>query len=278
MFMPPDRDLAREEETHAKKVFAILQHHLHHHVPAETRAHLQSVFTEQWLQEPVTVETPRGPLSFVLLGKTSARRAATLLTKQPGTLAWIDAMAPDSVLWDVGANVGVYTLYAALRPDLRVVAFEPVAVNYFLLAANCELNHVEHRVTALPIGLIDDPVVVHMEASQFRAAKSFSVFGKPDEPHASRQAALMLTLDRLAELLPRPHYLKIDVPDLRGAILTGGARLLRDPTLREVHIEVEEGDDMIVQQLVDAGFRPATGYGHRQRADVTFVRSDTHDH
>jgi len=37
-------------------------------------------------------------------------------------------MHPGSVFWDIGANVGVLTLYAATRGDLRVWAFEPAAV------------------------------------------------------------------------------------------------------------------------------------------------------
>ncbi len=34
-------------------------------------------------------------------------RARTVLTKEPGTIAWIDGFAPGEVFWDVGANVGV---------------------------------------------------------------------------------------------------------------------------------------------------------------------------
>ena len=53
------------------------------------------------------------------------------------------------MFWDIGANIGVYTLYAGLRGDTRVVAFEPAGVNYFLLAANCELNRMNDRVDCL---------------------------------------------------------------------------------------------------------------------------------
>ena len=88
-----------------------------------------------------------------MFGETSGFRAKGLLTKQKATIAWIDSFRPDSVFWDIGANIGSYTLYAALRPDMRVVAFEPAAVNYFILAANCELNGFGERVDCLPIGV-----------------------------------------------------------------------------------------------------------------------------
>ena len=47
--------------------------------------------------------------------------------KEPETLDWIDtALVDGDVFLDVGANVGVYSLYAALRhPRLRVIAIEP---------------------------------------------------------------------------------------------------------------------------------------------------------
>ena len=107
----------------------------------------------RWHRSAWTVETPHGPLSFVALGKGPAGRAGSLFTKQPQTIAWIDSFRPGSVFWDVGANVGVYTLYAARRGDTRVVAFEPAAVNYFVLSANCEINAFDDRVTCLLMGL-----------------------------------------------------------------------------------------------------------------------------
>src|SRR5688572_16327185 len=83
-------------------------------LPAAERATLQSRFTHALFSEPVRVDTPRGPLSFMLLGKGPVSRAASLFDKQPATIAWIDAFPAGSVFWDIGANVGVYSLYAAL--------------------------------------------------------------------------------------------------------------------------------------------------------------------
>ena len=150
-----ENDRERVEESNAKKEFGLLRDRLHRHLSPESRAHLQGSFVEQLVAETATEDTPRGPLSFVAFGKTSAGRLGTLTTKQPATIEWINGFAPNSVFWDIGANIGIYTLYAALRPDMRVVAFEPVAVNYFLLAANCEANQVDARVDALLLGVGD---------------------------------------------------------------------------------------------------------------------------
>ena len=34
-------------------------------------------------------------------------------------------MPDGSCFWDIGANVGLFSLYAALRPKIDVLAFEP---------------------------------------------------------------------------------------------------------------------------------------------------------
>lgn len=75
-------------------------------------------------------------------------RAETFLTKEPETIAWIDDMKPGEVLYDVGANVGVYTLYAASR-GIQVVAIEPVLENYVRLVQNIETNR--FNTTVIPI-------------------------------------------------------------------------------------------------------------------------------
>ncbi len=273
-----ETDSERAEESNAKKEFGLLRHRLQHHMTSAVRAHLQGLFTEQLFEDTVSVHTPRGPISFVIFGKTSARRAATLLTKQPATIAWIDSFAADSMFWDIGANVGVYTLYAAVRADVHVVAFEPAAVNYFLLAANCEANQLDSRVDALLVGLGNSYGIERIEASQFKPAKSFSFSGKPDQPYPSRQAAIILSMDRLVDDfgLAYPNYIKIDVPGMNEAILAGGEHVLRRPELREIHIELDEGEclgESRVTALLDAaGFDASARQLHRKSSDVTFVR------
>jgi hypothetical protein len=75
-------------------------------------------------------------------------RSATLLTKEVDTIAWIDGFKDNQVFWDIGANVGVYSLYAAIKRQLRVSAFEPSSANYYALTRNCQLNGLTERFNA----------------------------------------------------------------------------------------------------------------------------------
>jgi FkbM family methyltransferase len=264
------------EELYAKKEFSILLDRLRH-LPGPSRAKLQGAFTQRLVDETFAVETAVGRVVFVLLGKTAAGRATSLLTRQPGTIAWIDSFRPDSVFWDVGANVGVYTLYAAVRGGTNVVAFEPAAVNYFLLTANCEANSVDDRVECLLLGLGNEKAIARLHVSQFGPARSFSFRERGEHPHKGRQPALIMSMDQLIEEygLACPNYLKIDAPGLTEAIVTGGRRMLQRPEVRELHIEVREqsrGGQRILEVLRQAGFAVVSRHPHGGSADLTFAR------
>jgi FkbM family methyltransferase len=264
------------EEDYVKKQFGLLLYRLQKLAP-RSRARLQSDFTQKMIDSTLAVETPKGPLSFVLLGKTSGGRAMTVLTKQPATIEWIDSFQPGSVFWDIGASVGVFSVYAALATDTRVVAFEPAAVNYYLLSANCEANKLQDRVDCLLVGVGRQRSIARLEVSQFRPARSFSFRGKRDQPYESRQAAVVLSIDELVEEygVPCPNYIKIDAPGASEDIIAGATRTFRRPELRQIHLEVRDsskGGQRILEMLNQSGFAPISKDTHGGSADVTFAR------
>lgn len=269
----PDHERVHREEIYAKKELALLQYRLQN-LPRESRARMQGRVTQELVQDTMLVDTPHGRLSVVLLG-SSGGRAMTMLTRQPATIAWIDAFEPNSVFWDVGANIGVYTLYAALRRDIRVAAFEPAAVNYFLLSANCEVNKFDDRVQCLLVGLGRERSVARLEVSQFVAGKSFSFLGK-DQPYEGRQAAMVMSMDQLIEDygLACPNYIKIDVPGISEDVISGGERMLQRKDVREIHIELtrSKGGRRITEMLSQHGFVESSRDEHGGSGDVTFVR------
>ena len=262
------------EDDYVKKQFGLLMYRLQK-LPAKSRARLQSDFAQKMIDATLSVETRRGTLSFVLLGKTSGGRALSVMTKQPATIDWIDQFEPGSVFWDVGANVGVFSLYAALGNRAKVVAFEPAAVNYFLLAANCEANNLFHQIDCLLVGLGRQRSIERLEVSQFRSGRSFSFKGK-DEAYEGRQAAVVLSMDELVEEygVPCPNYIKIDAPGASESIIAGAARTLRRPELRQIHLELRDskGGQRIREMLTQGGFAATTTSLHGGSADVTFAR------
>ena len=81
-------------------------------------------------------------------------RADSFLSKEPTTIDWIRGLEKDSVVVDVGANIGIYTIPLALFHVKKVIAIEPEIRSYSMLLNNLELNGIpDHKVEALPIAI-----------------------------------------------------------------------------------------------------------------------------
>ena len=69
---------------------------------------------------------------------------------EPETFEWIRTTLKDQeVLWDIGANIGVFSLYAALEKKNKVLSLEPSAESYATLNANIRLNGLDEYIQAL---------------------------------------------------------------------------------------------------------------------------------
>jgi len=172
-------------------------------------------------------------LHFITPNEMTRWRVSSFSSKEPDTIAWLDSLEPGSVLFDVGANVGMYALYAAAR-GLRVYAFEPESQNFSILNANIALNGLQKQVTAFPIALSDALKIDLLFLSDLSAGGSCHSFGVEVgfdlKPRSSPfpQGSVSLTIDQLvAELgLPAPHYIKIDVDGFEHKVIAGGKQTI----------------------------------------------------
>ncbi len=197
--------------------------------------------------------------------KTSFARAHKLLLKEPETIGWLDDIEPGSVMWDIGANVGTYTLYAALRRQCRVVAFEPASANYLTLNRNIELNALHDRVTAYCVAVA--PVtgldVLYMPRTDF--GSSMSNYGSAVDFQGTafdasfKQGSVGYRLDDLTRMLPFPSYIKIDVDGLERDIIRSGPSTLSDERLRSVIVELDRGRPELIDEVVTT----MGGHGYR---------------
>src|SRR5256714_4031107 len=118
---------------------------------AGARAAAQAAST---LAPLVDIQTTRGTLRFRCASPGAAALPAGFLQHDPDTRRWIDEhLKAGDVLWDVGANIGAYALYACLSQNLRAIAFEPVASTFALLAENIALNGIADRATPVCVAL-----------------------------------------------------------------------------------------------------------------------------
>ena len=80
-------------------------------------------------------------------------RMSTIEDKEPETIDWIDSFEEGACFYDIGANVGVFTLYAAKSKKCQVFSFEPSVFNLESLVRNININYLDKQVTIIPIPL-----------------------------------------------------------------------------------------------------------------------------
>jgi FkbM family methyltransferase len=166
--------------------------------------------------------------------------------KEPFTVEWIEShVKGGDVFYDIGANVGVYSLLAAKKPGgaARVFSFEAGYASVASLCANVVLNRLEADVTPMPLALSDRTAmnVFSVRDVEPGAARHALGAGDPEDgPAVFRQPVMMFRLDDLVEWLrlPPPTHIKLDVDGGELAVLEGAACTLRSPSLRSVLVEV----------------------------------------
>lgn len=213
------------------------------------------------------VETRHGRLTFVTTHPQALQYPREFATREPETLAWIDAFETPCRFWDIGANIGVFSIYASLRPGVEVRAFEPAAASYGALCRNIEANRLGDRVQAYCLAIGDRTELGRLNLSGTNAGSVFNAFESTDDCFgntiavAFRQGVVGFSIDGFRRLfgLAAPNYLKIDVDSTEERILAGARETLRDPDLRSVLIELEAADTSRNDRLTDA--LAAAGFG-----------------
>ena len=243
--------------------------------------------TAQLLAQRVSVPTRHGELVFVATDPAEFHFLRDFDRREPETLAWIDGFATPCRLWDIGANIGSYALYAGQRNGVQVAAFEPAAANFLSLCRNINLNGLCDRVRAYCLAFSDDTTLGELNLSQAAAGGVFNVFNGVETCFGdsinitARQGTMGFSIDSFRRVfaVPAPHYLKIDVDSVEEQILAGARATLADPELRSVLIEMEENDtprnERLNAALREAGLELAerSSGGRGGTVNTIFVRS-----
>ena len=201
-------------------------------------------------------------------------RARTFETKEPETLDWIDRhVRPGDVFYDVGANVGLFSLYAAMR-GARVYSFEPEALNYAQLNRNIVLNGLSGRVTAYATAIADRDHVDELFINEFERGAALHNVGSAEREGgvsytpAHRQGVLCSTLDSIHFRfgIPAPTHIKIDVDGFEAKVLAGAAEVFRAGTVSSALIEITTAENEMFLRLfaelgVEVKSRTATAPG-----------------
>jgi len=182
-------------------------------------------------------------------------------------LEWLDGNLRDGdVFFDVGANVGIYSIYAALRnKKATVYAFEPEYSNLHQLKQNIINNNLFDNVIPFAIALGNQAGLSYLHiqdltAGAALATESSDIINKSFGKDVIWKEGIGTTnLDFLFEKFGiQPNLIKIDVDGNEYKILQGGIKTFETTKLRSVYIEMIENLPnylKIKNFLLEYGFR-----------------------
>lgn len=171
-----------------------------------------------------------------------------------------ELVRPGDVVWDVGANVGLFSFAAAFLAGSggQVLAIEPDCWLVQLLRRSAAQPWPGMAAVAvLPAAISDREGVASFEiAVRARASNSLAGFGLSQKGGVrERQTVVSLSLDWLLAYFPAPAVLKIDVEGAEVLVLRGARRILQMARPR-ILCEVDRGNSQSVADLMHAhGYR-----------------------
>jgi FkbM family methyltransferase len=158
---------------------------------------------------------------------------------EPRTVEVIgDLLQPGMTFFDIGANMGQYTLLAAGK-NCKVHSFEPAPAMFEFLNENVQPVKERVRINKIALSNTEEPVTLFMAKPHNVGATSFT-----DQYGASGETFEVpcTTIDNYMEKngIARIDVMKMDVEGAESAVLKGAAKLLSGPNPPVIVLEYEE--------------------------------------
>lgn len=166
-------------------------------------------------------------------------------------------LKPGDYVLDLGANIGVFSRWAADHGASKIYSFEPVQENFKLLALNRPDNCEAHRIA------VTDQDMQNIQIAYKEDCPGGSSFVKPDD--GVNQTVMGMTLDTLLEkgIIEKIDFMKMDIEGAEVHAFNG----ISDTNLNnirciamEMHVEAigQTEADKIYNRLKGLGFNSWT--------------------
>lgn len=173
--------------------------------------------------------------------------------KEPGTIEWIENnIKKGEVVYDVGANVGLFSLIASKfnSDQVEIYSFEPSYSTFNQLVKNILMNNCGKNVFPFLFALSSETAATDWHYSSVDAGTSFHGLGSSINckgvfrPEYT-QKVICYKVDDLVERFgfKIPNHIKIDVDANEYDILLGAEKTLSDVRFKTVIVEYQKGNE-----------------------------------
>ena len=248
---------------------------------AVTRALITEALTQIWVSK-----VGEGVIKFHCPSARSLHDVAHLKTNEPETIHFLNMLSKSDVLWDIGANVGAFSLYASIIKEIKVIAFEPSSSTYATLMKNIELNNQDDSISAFNIALHDKNKISYLYMANTEAGHSMHSFDTNKNALGEikvkfKQSVIGYKIDDFFKQykVSSPTHLKIDVDGNELLVLKGGRNVI-EKYVKSFIIETEsfvlDNDRKKLLNYIDKlGFVEAYSNQFNNQRNKIFVKKVT---
>ena len=232
------------------------------------------------LQPFETINVGGKELNLFIPDRTCVYWAKEGPESEPTTNAWINSFEKGDTFLDIGANIGLYSMMAALKGITKVYAIEPNPFSFAVLSRNIVSNGLDTSIVPFCLAMSEKSSMVTFKLGGLHAG-SIHNFISADESHPDgiSISTAAFSLDELihAQGISRVNHLKIDVDGLEIKILQGATELLSASTLKSVLVEdnsdkkSEDSDLVILMEKFD--FIQTNNWGTDTTDNRIFIRT-----
>lgn len=196
-------------------------------------------------------------------------RVTTMIGEKAILESFLDVIKEDDVVWDVGANIGMYSVFGGLKATKgSVISFEPHPQNANRIKENISLNRIENvNIKRAALGAEDGSAQLYTHGDEVGGGQHSLV------DHGDGVADVdLIQGDSVGG--STPNVIKIDVEGAELNVLDGMVETLPKDSCRvlfiEVHHEHGVSVDDVAERISTAGFTFDT---IDERGGTTFLQA-----
>lgn len=176
-------------------------------------------------------------LPFLMKQETEMEkyRKESFFSKEPETIEWIKSFTDGDTFYDIGANIGIYSLFfCSLYPHGHCFAFEPSKGNCARLFENVHMNGFTN-ITPFNWAVSNCIGKVTFEENSTEIGSS----GGQVKYTLNEKGVFVTLIDMLAYFLKMPNHIKIDIDGQEGAVIDGMICTISKPEVKSILVEFD---------------------------------------